>query len=66
MSVNNDPPLYRPSIGDRITVEMRDGDRVSGTYQGWMRRDDGMIVHRIGDGRARREVGDRLIASVVG
>jgi hypothetical protein len=64
--MRNDRPVYRPIIGSRITIEMRDGDRVTGTYEGWLRRDDGVIVHRIGDGRARREVGDRLIASVVG
>jgi hypothetical protein len=63
--MRNDP-LYRPFIGQRITIETRDGDRVSGTYAGWLRRADGVIVHRIGDGRVRREVRDRLIASVVG
>jgi hypothetical protein len=64
--MRNDQPIYRPSVGHRITVETRDGDRVSGTYRGWMRRDDDVIVHQIRDGRARREVRDRLIASVVG
>jgi hypothetical protein len=63
--MRNDP-LYRPILGQRITIETRDGDRVTGTYQGWLRRDDGVTVHRIGDGRARREVRDRMIASVVG
>ena len=64
--MRDNPPLYRPSIGTRITVEMRDGDQVTGTYRGWLRRDDGVIDHRIGEGRARREVRDLLIASVVG
>jgi hypothetical protein len=63
--MRNDP-LYLPRVGDRITIETRDGDRVTGTYAGWLRRDDGVIVHRIGGGRDRREVRDRLIVSVVG